>query len=345
LQTGMPENQPGHFWDVFISHASEDKESIARPLADALAKFGLNVWYDEFTLQLGDSLSRSIDRGLAESEYGIVILSPAFLAKAWPERELRGLVAREIRSKKVILPIWHHLTRDDVLRYSPPLADVYALSSEGRTIIELAVAAIEVIRPALLEKILRRAALLRQLAEKQPDRATARDLKYGPPRHVELPADLINRIRLIRAALLSVDPRSMDHWVDGFRGDSHPTKEVGIWERIASSLIEYRHLAKLTAEQEAAAYRLLVGLAVGARDDELAERAMTLPANAVAILKELFHHLRPTWDFPHDPFPLNYSATEEELARLRTLEDREVFPKDLPDELVTEWMRNRERSD
>ncbi len=50
-------------WDVFIRHASEDKDAIARPLAEALEKDDLNVWYDDFTLTLGDSLRCSIDRG------------------------------------------------------------------------------------------------------------------------------------------------------------------------------------------------------------------------------------------------------------------------------------------
>jgi hypothetical protein len=83
-------------WDAFISHAWEDKESFVRPLAHALTALGAAVWYDEFSLKLGDSLSASIDRGLASSRYGIVVLSKAFIAKRWPQRELQGLVAREM---------------------------------------------------------------------------------------------------------------------------------------------------------------------------------------------------------------------------------------------------------
>jgi hypothetical protein len=84
-------------WDIFICHASEDKEAIARPLANALKQAGLDVWYDEFTLTLGDSLRRKIDHGLARSRYGAVILSPHFFAKEWPQRELDGLTTKEIR--------------------------------------------------------------------------------------------------------------------------------------------------------------------------------------------------------------------------------------------------------
>jgi tetratricopeptide (TPR) repeat protein len=116
-------------WDVFISHAWEDKETVARPLAHALSKAGISVWYDEFTLTLGDSLRRSIDRGLAESRYGLVILSQHFFAKGWPQRELDGLTTREIGSGKVILPVWHKLTRKDVEDFSPTLADKLSVST------------------------------------------------------------------------------------------------------------------------------------------------------------------------------------------------------------------------
>lgn len=118
--------------DLFISHASEDKDVFVRPLAHSLQNVGLRVWYDEFTLRLGDSLRASIERGLAHSRYGIVVLSPSFFAKAWPQAELNGLFARELISGKVILPIWHDVTRDDVLRHVPMLADKLAVqSSEG----------------------------------------------------------------------------------------------------------------------------------------------------------------------------------------------------------------------
>ena len=110
-------------YDVFISHASEDKEEIARPLATLLQARGLKVWLDEMNLTLGDSLRRNIDLGLTSSRFGLVILSPSFLSKEWPQKELDGLVARENDSTKVILPIWHKVSRDEIVKYSPILAD------------------------------------------------------------------------------------------------------------------------------------------------------------------------------------------------------------------------------
>lgn len=119
-------------WDVFISHASEDKEDIVRPLAQALRTQGLSVWFDEFTLTVGDSLRRSIDGGLALSRFGVVVISLHFLDKEWPQRELDGLAAREVDGTKVILPVWHNITAAQLRARSPMLADrMAAMSSKG----------------------------------------------------------------------------------------------------------------------------------------------------------------------------------------------------------------------
>lgn len=117
-------------WDVFISHASEDKASVARPLAELLGRAGLKVWLDANELTLGDSLSRKIDEGLARSSFGVVILSEHFFRKSWPTHELAGLVAKQVGSQKVILPVWHDIDRSYVLRYSPTLADAVAVSTD-----------------------------------------------------------------------------------------------------------------------------------------------------------------------------------------------------------------------
>jgi hypothetical protein len=135
-------------WDVFISHASEDKEEIAHRLAEALKKRGLAVWYDTFTLKLGDSLRESIDRGLTESRFGIVILSKHFFAKRWPARELNGLTAIEIGGERVILPVWHGVTYDDVVRYSPTLADRKAIST-GEDLSQIVAAIEAVVNPPI----------------------------------------------------------------------------------------------------------------------------------------------------------------------------------------------------
>jgi hypothetical protein len=100
-----------------------------RPGSEQLRQAGYQVWYDEFALKLGNSLRRSIDRGLVEADYGIVILSPAFFAKAWTGIELGGLTALNAKSNKIILPVWHKVNRSDVERFSPILADKLSVST------------------------------------------------------------------------------------------------------------------------------------------------------------------------------------------------------------------------
>ena len=118
-------------WDIFISYASEDKDAIARPIAELLRRHGLRVWFDEFELSVGRSLTKSINYGLANSSYGIVILSPRFLAKKWPQKELAALVALEETETGRILPVWHELGAEELKQCLPMLADIVAVQSSG----------------------------------------------------------------------------------------------------------------------------------------------------------------------------------------------------------------------
>lgn len=133
-------------FDVFISHASEDKDSIARPLADELKRRGLRVWYDETALGWGCSLRREIDAGLANSRFGVVILSEHFFSKEWPQAELDGLLTKEMNGGERLLPIWHNITRDAVERFSPILASKMARNSVDRSVEQLAVELVSICR-------------------------------------------------------------------------------------------------------------------------------------------------------------------------------------------------------
>lgn len=117
-------------FDVFISHASEDKDDFVRELAEKLNLRRIEVWYDEHSLKIGDSLRQSIDLGLSKSRFGIVVLSKDFFNKDWTNWELDGLVQRQLNSKNnLILPIWHNIDKEDILAYSPSLADKVAIKS------------------------------------------------------------------------------------------------------------------------------------------------------------------------------------------------------------------------
>lgn len=119
----------GKKWDVFVCHASEDKDDFVRPLAQALEESGLLVWYDEFALSVGDSLRQKIEEGLAQSRYGVVVVSDKFFAKNWPQHELDGLMTKEVAGTKVILPVWHNISASEVRAKSPMLAGLLAANS------------------------------------------------------------------------------------------------------------------------------------------------------------------------------------------------------------------------
>ena len=133
--------EPSEFdrtFDVFISHASEDKEALVRPLADSLRSKGLRVWFDDFELRIGSSLRQTIDRGIARSRFGVVVFSRAFFSKGWPAYELDGIVTRSVSGEQDILPIWHGVTKQDVIGFSPSLADKVARSTATHTVEEIA---------------------------------------------------------------------------------------------------------------------------------------------------------------------------------------------------------------
>lgn len=133
-------------FDVFISHASEDKNEVVRPLANALKDLNLSVWYDEFELKIGDSLRRKIDMGLAKSRFGIVVLSKDFIKKGWTNYELDGIITKAVSGEQIVLPIWHNITKKEVLDYSPSLADKLARNTSSYTVEEIAEEIAEVIK-------------------------------------------------------------------------------------------------------------------------------------------------------------------------------------------------------
>jgi hypothetical protein len=125
-------------YDVFISHASEDKENFADELNKVLESYSFKVWYDTQTISWGDSLRAKIDQGLRKSRYGIVIISKHYIQKGWTQYELDGLFQKEMTGGKTILPIWHDITKQEVFDFSPTLAGRKALNTAMFTTIEIA---------------------------------------------------------------------------------------------------------------------------------------------------------------------------------------------------------------
>lgn len=133
-------------YDVFISHASEDKAEFVKPLVEALTKLGVKVWYDEAEIKFGYSIRKSIDKGLANSKYGLVVLSKVYMTKYWTEKELNGLFAKNENDS--ILPIWHKITKNEIQEFSPMLADIKGLNTAIYSIEEIAKEIADLVNPS-----------------------------------------------------------------------------------------------------------------------------------------------------------------------------------------------------
>lgn len=120
-------------FDVFISHATEDKESFVNELVEELKKRKVKVWVDALNIKWGDPLRKSIDEGLKKSHFGIVVISKHFIAKGWTQYELDGLFEKEMVGGKVILPVWHDITKKEVFNFSPTLAGRKAMTTGNMT--------------------------------------------------------------------------------------------------------------------------------------------------------------------------------------------------------------------
>jgi hypothetical protein len=127
-------------YDVFVSHAWEDKESFVDEFVKSMEELGIKVWYDKAKMKWGDSMRANIDDGLRKSKFGIAVLSPDYIAdgKYWTKTELDGLFQKESINGKTLLPIWHNLTKKQVQEYSPMLAGKLAMTTATMTPQEIA---------------------------------------------------------------------------------------------------------------------------------------------------------------------------------------------------------------
>ncbi|MEA1867582.1 MAG: toll/interleukin-1 receptor domain-containing protein [Thermodesulfobacteriota bacterium] len=116
-----------------MSHDSRDKDEVARKIATKLQSMLCPVWYDEFTLKIGDNLRDSIEKGLKECKKCILILSPNFLSnKGWTKKEFDSIFTREImEEQKLVLPVWYGVTKEDVYAYSPSLLNIKGANWDG----------------------------------------------------------------------------------------------------------------------------------------------------------------------------------------------------------------------
>lgn len=142
-------------YDVFISHAWEDKDDFVDELVDEMRKVGITVWYDTTKISWGDSMRQRIDEGLRKSKFGVVVLSPNYIAegKYWTKTELNGLFQLESINGKTLLPIWYNLNKQDVINFSPIIADKKAMTTASMTAQEIAAELAALLQKSVEENI------------------------------------------------------------------------------------------------------------------------------------------------------------------------------------------------
>ena len=265
-------------WDVFISHASEDKDSIVRELAGVLEKLKMKVWYDEFSLKLGDSLSKSIDEGLLKSNFGIVIISKNFLEKKWTDYEYRSLLSKEEKRKKVILPIWHNITQQEVKEFSLYLSDKIALNTSNLSIGKIALKIVEVVRPDIFHNI-KAYFLFKDLIKK----GTTKEVKLSELKKQEKPQSKLSRNLEVRARNIfygigQAFDTTIEESIYNYELDLRPDREIQLWEIMNLCYLEfiYNHkISEITMKREVAS--LLIGFSLGQLfdDTQLSEKQIT----------------------------------------------------------------------
>lgn len=249
-------------YDAFISYSAEDKESFARPLAQKLMDYGLEIWFDDFCLNVGDSLLESIDFGLSRSKFGIVILSKSFLKKGWTKYELIGLLTREIGKKKVVLPIWKDITRDEIIKISPSLGDKYALNTTNLNIEQIAFSLIKVISPTIYNNFLRYLAWQQILADSQFVQTKLSNIIPSPIRHETLPKSQILRLKLVFEIFKDVLNISYSQFFSNFQRDLHPENEITVWERIAVAYLQLLEGKKYSTKEKKELLGILLNISM-----------------------------------------------------------------------------------
>lgn len=254
-------------WDVFISHASEDKENLVRALAKQLNDvYKVSVWYDEFSLEYGDSLIKSIQKGLQESKFGVVVLSNDFFKKQWTENERISLQTKEmILNEKVIIPIWYNITKEEVAKHDLALADKFAISiNDNFDIDDIAIKIIKIIRPDIYENI-NRIITFEKLVKNSTKVAVsyedALNMPEPPVRHKELSTQMKARLKLIHHSIEDVDSRNYDEYEEDFRRSTNIDREMVITELITAAYIDCINTKQyMIRKEKAKAYEFTMSL-------------------------------------------------------------------------------------
>ena len=126
-------------YDVFLSHANADKEQFVDELNSSLEKLGVRIFYDKKSFEWGDKWKDRILDGTKKAEFAIIVISKNFFDREWTEKELYEFLNRQNRGgQKLILPIVHNITNDDLRKKYPSVSEIQAIDSRNYSCDEIA---------------------------------------------------------------------------------------------------------------------------------------------------------------------------------------------------------------
>lgn len=277
-------------FDVFISHASEDKDAIVRPMATILERMGVRVWYDEFALKLGDSLSASIDKGLLDSKYGLVVLSKAFLKKNWTDYEYRSLLSRQVDGERVILPLWYDITKDEIKNYSLYLTDIKALPLSQDNLKDVIPPIVKVVRPDIWQEMRMECVLRRAVAKGSSKVVKMSEIKRVTTKQSKLTKQQLIRSKAIYFGIGKHLKKTFDDYVDQYELDVVPEREIRSWEIMNACYLEMldRH-ADATDRDREGYFKVLVACCVGWIELDGVQLSNAEIEEVVALWKENYY--------------------------------------------------------
>jgi hypothetical protein len=282
-------------WDAFISYASEDKAEIAVPLAEILQSEGLHVWFDKFELRPGDSISQSIEEGLANSNVGIVILSQTSLRKNWTKYEVAALKQLYINFGKRIIPIWKDIGPNELRRTDPGLLDIRALSTKDLSTEEIAYEIISVANPKLLSRLNARSTWKAFQKTASIKSIPLKDLKPGPHQRQKLSAHNLSRIRVLHSVFREILHDKLETWIDNFCRDINYEEEILVWETTAALLLDWTSSvgsSNISKQERRRMYEVIFKLTSGFPPEEIHGPLEKLPRKHV----KCFYEIVDLWD-------------------------------------------------
>ena len=234
------------------------------------------------------------------AKFGVVVLSKAYISKPWPEYELKGLTSKAIGKDKVILPIWHEISRDEVLNFSPPLADTFALDTSRLSLHEIVLKIIEIVRPDIFNNLMRLQAWEKLKSEATPRIAEVKELKPEPIQHKTLPQSFLIRAKMIQRTLADVLPVSLEKTINNFRRDFHPYEEIIYWERIAAAYLDLTTGKNFSLEKRKDILSALFGFSIGMMDEDKAKGYQHLNYDEVVDVGNSYVNVVPKIVDPED---------------------------------------------